>query len=102
MTDMTQTDKQIEIMKLVLRAADSGFFLDIGELQVTLSYGKDVTKQALQCSIRFLERHRMLARDYEVRRGRRRMILKPTPSAYLTYRGSATLSEEAELHPGTV
>lgn len=82
------TPKQHEIMDLVLRAADAGELLDIAELKERLSYGPDVTKQALQCSIRFLEKHGMLARDYERRRGARRMVLQPTGLAYSTFRGS--------------
>ena len=102
MTEMTQTEKQHEIMTLVLKSTDAGSFLDIGELQAALSYGSEVTKQALQCSIRFLEGHRMLVRGYEVRRGRRRMILKPTPAAYVAFRNSHSGSEGVEPHPGVV
>jgi hypothetical protein len=96
MSEMIQTDKQHEIMTLVLKSAEEGAFLDIDGLKDRLSYGSSVTKQALQCSIRFLEGHGVLVRDYETRRGRRRMVLRPTPAGYTAYRLAVSLFHHAE------
>lgn len=86
MSEITQTDKQAEIMGLVLKAADGGEILDIDQLKERLSYGAGCTKQAIQCSIRFLEGHGMLVRGYEKRRRCRRMILRPTAEGYAFFR----------------
>lgn len=79
--DFAQTAKQIEIMDHVFSAVTDGF-IDLQQLRDRLSYGREVSKQALQCSIRVLEGHGLLTREYEVRQKRRRMVLRPTMKAY--------------------
>lgn len=76
--------KQREIMRLILEAADRGAFITLRDLHASLTYGPEVSVQAIQCSARFLERHGMLER---ARQGRER-IYKPTMKAYTRYRGS--------------
>lgn len=77
---MTMTKRQDEIMKLVMGASLTGKWLDIDQLLSKL--GVSITKQALQCSIRFLEAKGLVARSYETRRERRRMVIAPTSVAY--------------------
>ncbi|CAO3459737.1 hypothetical protein [Azospirillum argentinense] len=89
-TDFLHTDKQAEILRHVLAAADAGAFLDIHALKKRLSYGAAVTVQAVDCSLRFLERHGMLERFHAPVAGRgayKRVHVKPTPRAYTVFRG---------------
>ena len=81
--EFRQTDKQTEIMGLVLAAADAGDAIEFRALKAGLSYGSEISNQALQCSVRFLERHGMVARSY---RAARRCFVAPTLLAYQTFR----------------
>lgn len=76
---ITNTPKQLEIMKLVMSAADAGSFITMEKLREDLSYGATCSKQAVLCSLRILEKAGLLAKEY---RGAKPMILKPTPLAY--------------------
>lgn len=73
------TPKQLEIMDIVLKTADQGRYVEFHELRSRLSYGAEVTKQAIQCSIRFLEKHGYLSREYDKSR---KLYLKPTLLSY--------------------
>ena len=75
--------KQRELMGLVLAAAGAGAFVTQQELHARVSYGPEVSIQAIQCSMRFLERHGMVDRR---RQGRERIYV-PTVAAYHRYRG---------------
>jgi hypothetical protein len=84
----TWTRRQQEIMDLVLDGTGTGSWLDIDSLMTLL--GSSASKQATQCSLRILEMRGMLSRSYETRRGRKRMVLSPTPAAFATFRRSLT------------
>jgi hypothetical protein len=83
----TWTRRQQEIMDLVLDGTGTSW-LDIDSLMTLL--GSSASKQATQCSLRILEVRGMLSRSYETRRGRKRMVLSPTPAAFATFRRSLT------------
>lgn len=83
------TRRQKEIIDLILTGDGSGGWIDIDEL--ILKIGDPGSKQATQCSIRILETRGYVEREYGTRRGRKRMVLKPTPSAYTTFRGASLL-----------
>lgn len=70
------TKKQTAIIKLILTSYSRGEDLDIDQLKTAL--GNNTTKQALQCSIRFLEKKDIILRTYECRRFRLRLVLQPT------------------------
>lgn len=78
------TGKQWAIMLAVFKGADDGGFLTIDQLMVKLPHKP--TKQAIQCSIRFLEKHQLLERFYDRRDGQRRMIIRPTVYAFKVLR----------------
>lgn len=66
-----KTDRQQKIMA-ELAAGE----LDMDQLLLALP---DIpTRQAGQCSVRFLERHGCVTRRYEIRRSRKRMVLTVT------------------------
>ena len=69
---MKLTDRQNEIINLVGKG-ESGNYIDIDKLMVLLM--NTPSKQAVQCSIRILERKGLLTRSYVIRRGRKRMVL---------------------------
>jgi hypothetical protein len=83
----TWTRRQQEIMDLVLDGTGTSW-LDIDSLMTLL--GSSASKQATQCSLRILEVRGMLSRSYETRRGRKRMVLSPTPAAFATFRRPLT------------
>jgi hypothetical protein len=78
------TDKQYRILSVVVHGNgkdEEGKFIpcDIDELLERLTY--ETTKQSMQFSIRALEARRLVSREYEKRRGARRMLLVPTIKA---------------------
>lgn len=84
MSGMLMTDKQIEIMKLVIEGNEDGSLCDIDQLCERLSYKP--SKESLQFSLRALSKHKMLARgSTEKRRGRRRRLIEPTRQGILVY-----------------
>lgn len=85
------TQKQWAIMNTVFKGADDGGFLTIDELRDRLTHKP--SKQAIQCSIRFLEGHGFLERDYDTRAKRRRMVIKPTIYAFRVLRPEPVSSE---------
>ena len=85
-----RTDRQMEIMRYVIDTGTSrGSWLDIDELMQLLAEVN--SKQSVQCSIRYLEQHGLLKREYAYRRARRRMILVPTAAGFAGYRPAATI-----------
>ncbi|SER26290.1 hypothetical protein SAMN05216548_11418 [Faunimonas pinastri] len=84
--EFNRTPKQEEIMTLVLTAAHAGEHLSLAELKEKLSYGAEVTKQAVQCSIRFLVKWNMVEKEY--RSGK--LFIKPTLLAYKHFRKDET------------
>ena len=82
---MRVTNRQIEIMTLVLGASIRGSWLDIDELMSLLaSVG---TKQSVQCSLRYLQRGKLIERVYGTRRGAKRCIVVPTPLGFTVFSG---------------
>jgi repressor of nif and glnA expression len=86
MSEFAQTEKQTEIMKLILEAADYGAFINMTQLRERLTY--KASKQAFLCSVKILENYGFLVKEYK---GSRPMELKPTPLAYATFRTSPTV-----------
>jgi hypothetical protein len=86
------TDKQIAVMDEVFKGDETGAFIDIETLMKRL--GHTASKQAMQCSIRFLESHGLVTRSYELRRCRRRMVIAPTMEAFNLLRGKPAGAEE--------
>ena len=85
-----RTDRQMEIMRYIIDTGTSrGSWLDIDELMQLLAEVN--SKQSVQCSIRYLEQHGLLKREYAYRRARRRMILVPTAAGFAGYRPAATI-----------
>ncbi|MCP1540072.1 hypothetical protein [Methylorubrum extorquens] len=82
------TDKQHEIMGLVLAAADAGSDIAFHDLKASLSYGPAVTPQALQFSIRYLEQHGFLSRKYGEKR---KLYIAPTLKAYREFRPGSSV-----------
>lgn len=91
MSGFQQSRKQREIMRLLIDATAKGEELTMSQLKERLSYGKDVSRQAVQCSIRYLEGHGMLVKK---NRGRTSTLLMPTAAAMARYRKPDFSSEE--------
>lgn len=83
--EFAQTEKQTEIMKLILGAVDHGSYITLASLREQLSYTP--TKQAVLCSLNFLEGHGFLTKKYH---GNRTMEIVPTALAYSTFRSLPT------------
>jgi hypothetical protein len=85
------TDKQIEIMDIIMKTADEGYFIAGQDLWKALSYR--CAYQSLLCSVYYLENYGCLRRVYtksyklECRRGER-MFIKPTEMGYSLFRRS--------------
>lgn len=90
------TDKQHEIMGLVFAAADGGRDIEFWELKGLLSYGDGITKQALQYSLRYLDRHGLIARKYG---HRRKLTIAPTLLAYQVLRSNSGTSMDLDPVP---
>lgn len=86
MAEMKMTRQQREIMALILGAADKGYAISMPQLRADLSYGGEVTKQAVLSSLRYLEARGMLTKEYG--RGNKPMTMKPTALAYVTFRAA--------------
>lgn len=83
--EFSQTEKQMEIINLVLAAADAGEPMTYSLLQARLSYGAGITNQSVQCSVKFLERHGLLIRQKSIGDSRITLI-KPTTLTYTMFR----------------
>ncbi|CCG43279.1 hypothetical protein [Magnetospirillum molischianum] len=78
---LMMSQKQIAIIRAIMRGNAEGDFVDLDELLKLLPY--TTTKQSLQFSIRALIKHGLIEkRPREVRRGRARRVLAPTLLAY--------------------
>jgi hypothetical protein len=55
MPEFNCTEKQLEIMKLVVEAAARGARLTVNDMMATLSYRP--SRSALHCSLKFLRKH---------------------------------------------
>lgn len=80
-----QTEKQIEIMTLILKAADAGTHLSAHELHAQLSYRDACTVNAVLSSLKFLESHGLILRRKR-KDGTRRHEILPTKLAYVYFR----------------
>lgn len=64
MSDFRCSEKQTEIMRCIVEAEKAGNPLSPTKLKATLSYGAGVSIQAIQSSIRYLEKHGLLRREF--------------------------------------
>lgn len=79
------TQKQSEILKLVIKGNPDGTFLDLDQLLDRLSYKP--TKQALQFSIRYMiDKGLIEKKPTEHRRGAKRRLIAGTADGYAEYR----------------
>ena len=83
------TDKQAEIMRLAVKGSTSGDFISLKELHYRLSYGHEVSEQAIQASIRYMEQKGLVTRKYEMRfnysaQWIRTLVIVPTEKGYNT------------------
>jgi predicted transcriptional regulator len=79
---LRQTEKQTEIMKVILEAMDKGEELTTRMLMTRLSWSFK-WKQAVVQQLQVLERSGFVAKEY---RGCRSMLIKPTSLAYSVFR----------------
>jgi hypothetical protein len=99
------TPKQNEILARVLKAADTGVYMYLGQLSREVSWGP-IRVQSMTNSIKHLEAHGFVKRMYapasetdmtklipfktgypELFRGKRQYIV-PTPQAYILFKGA--------------
>lgn len=86
MIERNLTEKQIEILKLVVKGNSDGSFIDLDQLLERLSYKP--SKAALQFSLRFMaERGLLEKKALENRRGSARRIYSCTAKGYNEYKG---------------
>lgn len=79
------TIRMMMILELVMKRNEDGSLKDLDQLINEVDY--DVTKQAIQHTIRFLIQKRMMSKaGTERRRGRRRVVYRATELAYKTLR----------------
>jgi hypothetical protein len=79
--EFAHTEKQSEIMRHILCAADEGAYITLKQLREKLSYKS--SKQSVLCSLMVLENRGFLTKAYH---GHLSMELKPTAFAYATFR----------------
>lgn len=78
------TEKQRQIMTLLVKGNPDGSFLDLDQLRDSLPYTP--SKEALTWSIRYLIGHGVMEKGgTEKRRKARRRILKPTEAGYAMF-----------------
>lgn len=80
-----KTQKQHEMMEIILSAADKGEFLSCRSLYRRVSYKDAASYQAILCSIKYLERAGMIRPE----KSGRVKLLKPTSEAYAHFRSGA-------------
>ena len=83
MSGFSETPKQREIMRHICGATSRGEELTMMELHGKLSYGKTASRQSVQCSINFLQKHGFLVKKH---RGSKSMLLMPTELAMRRFR----------------
>ena len=87
---MKATKRQKELMHLIIKGDGSNWY-DIDQLIEKLSTISVVhSKQSVQCSLRVLETHGLLVREYETRRSKNRMLIVPTGKAFTLFAPSTT------------
>ncbi len=75
---MRLTDKQLELMRVIISGNEDGSPTDLDQIIERVSY--QPTKQSIQFSIRALVKHELIEKlGGEKRRGRYRVIIAPTP-----------------------
>tara|TARA_R110000851_G_C13102760_1_gene569267 strand:- start:49347 stop:49604 length:258 start_codon:yes stop_codon:yes gene_type:complete len=83
---MNMTEKQTQIMSVVVKANPDGSFVDIDQVLERIPY--ETTKESMQFSVRALIKNQLITRgDKTKRRGRSRTLLAPTELAYFMMRG---------------
>jgi len=83
------TEKQIEIMKVILSLVDAGSFPAITEIKNKLSYGSTVSRSAISCSLEYLEKDlviKIVKNDSSKTSRGNFSVIKPTPLAYQIFR----------------
>lgn len=78
-----KTEKQAEILDIILKRVDNGLECTINDIAESLSYS--CSKQALLFSLRILEEHGMIVKERGINNWVP-MRLKPTMKAYETIR----------------
>jgi len=96
------TNKQYRILAVLCDGNgkdESGVLIpcDIDELLERLTY--ETTKQSMQFSVRALEARKLIVREYERRRGARRVLLIPTLKAkqLMGYTANTSFVEDPDL-----
>lgn len=83
---MNVTEKQMQIMNVIVKANEDGSFVDMDQLLERIPY--ETTKDSMQFSLRALISHKLITKgERESRRGRSRVIIKPTELGYFIMRG---------------
>lgn len=93
--DFDPTDKQREILRIVFLFMDSGRVISFEDLKASLSYGRRVSKQAISCSLKFLQKRGAVELVYGAAHGPyqsgMKVFIKPTPEAYRRFRVTGSL-----------
>ena len=79
------SEKQTEIMNVVLKAADDGQTLSAEEIRDRVNYGHTITVNAMICSLGFLARHGFVQKQSRGD-GTRKINWAPTSLAYAVFR----------------
>jgi hypothetical protein len=79
--EFANSRKQREIMRLICEATSTGVEITTNDLCAGVSYGP-VSKQAITCSLRALERHGMIA---TTRHGNRSATIAPTTKGFTVF-----------------
>lgn len=78
------SEKQQEIMKHIVEAASRGEVMTVDDLRAKLSYAGTCTRQAVLCSLKFLEKHGYILKQ---RTGSNKpMLIKPTTLGFATFK----------------
>jgi repressor of nif and glnA expression len=72
------TDKQVEIMKIIIQATGNGETLILEDIQKRLSYGDGVSNIAIFYSLKYLEKHGLIVKE----RVGREAFIRPTSLGY--------------------
>lgn len=78
MSNFRCSDKQVEIMRILMRATGEGEALHHRQLKERLSYGKNVSDIAVFISVKFLVKHGLVLKE----RMGRYVYLHPTNLGY--------------------
>lgn len=93
--DFDPTDKQREILRKAFLFMDAGRVMSFEDLKSSLSYGHKVSKQAISCSLKFLQKRGAIELVYGDSHGPYRsgvkVFIKPTPEAYRRFRLTGAL-----------